>query len=354
MRRIKRILVIQTAFLGDVILTLPLLQVLKDFFFEAEIDVVVVPRSAEVCRNHPAVHEIILYDKRNSQKGLAGLLELGRSLRKRRYDFAVVPHRSLRSALLPLLAGIPLRIGFKKSAGRLLFSKRVQYRKDLHEIERNLSLLGAIGIGEIGRTPPRIYPGNDSAERVTKFLTDHGSGPTKPMVTIAPGTIWNTKRWLKDRFAEVARALVNDGFQVLLVGGAEDAGLCREIQTLAGSDQILSSAGTFSLLESAEAIRRSRIMISNDSAPMHLAVAVGTPVVGIFGATVPAFGFAPYGSNDVVVETRGLRCRPCSVHGGDRCPIETFECMLNISADRVFAKALEVLNRVGEVEREKH
>ncbi len=347
MRSVGRILVIQTAFLGDVILTLPLLQTLKDFFKDARIDVVVVPRAADICRNHPAVHEIISYDKRGAAKGLKGIWQLSRFLKDRHYDLAVVPHRSLRSAILAFLARIPLRIGFKRSAGFFLFTKRIRYEKNKHEVERNLSLLAGIGIRELGTVLPRMYPGAEDVAFTSSFLKDMGIDTEAPLAAIAPGTLGNTKRWLKERFAELSSTLNSEGFQVLLIGGREDVGLCREIKELAGSDKTYSTAGDLSLLQSAEAIRRCSIMISNDSAPMHIAVAVGTPVVAIFGATVPAFGFAPYGSHDKVVETRGLSCRPCSIHGGEKCPIKTFECMKNISAEKVFSKVKSVLEETG-------
>jgi heptosyltransferase-2 len=119
----------------------------------------------------------------------------------------------------------------------------------------------------------------------------------------------------------------------MLIGGKEDADLCDKIASGAKEKNVFNTAGKLSLLQSAELIRRSRALVSNDSAPMHIAVAVGTPVVAIFGATVPAFGFAPRGISDVVIETNGLKCRPCSIHGGNECPIKTFECMLAIKPE---------------------
>jgi len=345
MRTVRRILVIQTAFIGDVILTLPLIQVLKQFFADAAIDVVVVPRSAAVCRNHPSINQVIEYDKRGSEKGVANLVRFGLRLRKNGYDLAIVPHRSIRSGVLAFLAGPALRIGFKRSMGRFLMTKTVLYKEELHEVERNLSLLGALGIKDFGRELPRVFPGSEEAAAVDDRLAEAGIPGGSRLVAIAPGTVWNTKRWLKDRFALLAQQFVAEGFTPVLVGGPEDNSLCSEIMHLADSDLMANMAGKLSLLESAELIRRCVFAVSNDSAPMHLAVAVGTPVVAIFGATVPQFGFAPYGPNDAVVEVRGLSCRPCSIHGGPRCPIKTFVCMKNITHDRVFAKAMDVLER---------
>jgi heptosyltransferase-2 len=345
MRTVDRILIVQTAFLGDVVLTLPLVQVVRQFFAFSKIDLVVVPRAADLLRTHPDIHQVIEYDKYGTERGLRGFLALVRRIRSVSYDLALVPHRSLRSALLVSLAGIPLRIGFDRSAGRWMFSKTVRYRPDLHEIERNLSLLEAIGIEYHSRELPRVFPSTEDIQRIEKLLFDLEVPNPQQMIALAPGTIWQTKRWLKERYAALANTLAQDRFEVVLIGGEDDRVLCSEIQQLSGSSRVYNTAGMLTTRQSAELIRRCRLLVSNDSAPMHLAVAVGTPVVAIFGATVPAFGFAPYGKHDLVVETLGLPCRPCSIHGGDRCPIRTFECMKAISHERVYRKVMELLEK---------
>lgn len=343
MRMVRNILVIQTAFIGDVILTLPLLQTLKEFFAGARIDFVAVPKAAEVCMSHPAIDELIVYDKRGVDRGFAGLRKLAQLLRGKSYDLAVVPHRSIRSALLAFASGAPIRIGFNRSAGRFLLTKVVPYRKDLHEVDRNISLLEGIGIRDVGKVLPGVFPQESDRKRVDALLAEFRIKGRDRLVAIAPGTIWNTKRWPKEHFAALAGELAKDRFSVVLIGGPDDVELCSQIKDSSGAGAVYNTAGMLSLLQSAELIRRCAVLISNDSAPMHLGVAVRTPVVALFGATVPEFGFAPIGDRDVVVETRGLRCRPCSSHGGDRCPIGTFECMLAIKPERVLAKMKSVL-----------
>ncbi len=340
----QRAVVIQTAFLGDAILTLPLVQKLKDCAPDAEVDIVVTPHASELFTNHRSIKRIIPYDKRGADKGVRGFARVRRLLAARTYDLAVVPHRSIRSALLARLAGIPLTIGFDRSAGRLLFSDVVRYRSDVHEIERNLSLLTPLGVPIPDRILPSLYPGADDKSAIDQLTAQMELGNSGEIIAVAPGTIWNTKRWPAERFAEVCRALSGEGRAVVLIGSESDRPLCEEIRSLAGSGKIFNTAGTLSLLQSAELIKRCRVLLSNDSAPMHMAVAVRTPVVAIFGATVPAFGFSPYGEHDVVVETTGLTCRPCSVHGGPECPIKTFNCMNDIHVDRV----LSVLHTVSQ------
>lgn len=334
----NKILVIQTAFIGDAILTLPLIQVLKLNFPKSFIDVIVVPRAAEIFANHSAISKIIQYDKRGSDKGLKGFWRLRTKLIAQKYDLILVPHRSLRSALLSWLLKPTMSIGFDKSAGSWLLKEIVRYNSSYHEIERNLSLLNPLNLPTAATELPQLYPSNQDVQFIDSILKDYGAIRYRNIVAVAPGTIWNTKRWPAERFAAVCGQIASEDIAIVLVGGKEDAPLCKEVMEIAQAKNVFSIAGKLSLLQSAELIRRCKVLISNDSAPMHLAVAVGTPVVAIFGATVPEFGFAPRGPRDIVIQTNGLKCRPCSIHGGDLCPIKTFNCMLSIAPDVVVEK----------------
>lgn len=311
MKDFKNILVVQTAFIGDVILTLPLVQVCKKMFPAAAIDVIVTPAAKELCANHPDIRHADAFDKRGVDRGICGLLRVARRLRSRSYNVALIPHRSMRSAVLARLARVPVRIGFDRSAGRLLLTGIVPYRKELHEIDRNLSLLSAFRSASYRRELPKLYPSEADRKKVDRLLVELEVGHPENLVAVAPGTIWNTKRWLKERFASLAVNLDEAGLETVLIGGPEDEQLCRDVRTLSGSSHVYDASGMLSLLQSAELLRRCKILVCNDSAPLHLATAVETPVVAVFGATVPAFGFGPSGPFDVVVETKGLKCRPC-------------------------------------------
>jgi heptosyltransferase-2 len=352
-REFGKILVIQTAFIGDVVLTLPLVQVVRRLYPGSLVDVVVTPRSRELLSNHPDIHEVIVFDKRGSDRGIRGLWRLARQLKSRSYDLALIPHRSLRSVMLAWVAGVPVRIGFDRSAGRLFLTATAIYQTKDHEIDRNLSLLNEITSSSVKRELPRLYPADAEKKRVDRLLIELELGRPDRLIAIAPGTVWNTKRWLKERYASLAVNFDDEGFDVVLIGGEEDRGLCAEICTLSGSSHVHSVAGMLSLLQSAELIRRCLLLVCNDSAPTHIAAGVGTPVVALFGATVPAFGFGPSGPFDAVVQTDGLPCRPCSMHGGEKCPIKTFDCMVNISHERVFTSAMEVLRRRSHAEETK-
>ncbi len=324
-----------------------MLQLLHQRFPDAEIDVVTTPKAAELFSNHPAVRTIISYDKRKSQKGFKGIIALSIVLRKKKYDLAVVPHRSFRTSLIIALSGIRKRIGFSTAAANFVYSDVVQYEKTKHEIERNLDLLSPFGITASARELPSLYPSHADVECINRLVREKEIADQNRLIAIAPGSVWNTKRWPSERFAELSLILAKDGYYVLVIGGKEDAELGRSIVESGHHKNIHNVTGTLSLLQSAELIRRSKALITNDSAPLHIGVAMKTPVAAIFGATVPEFGFAPYGEKDIVVEVKGLECRPCAIHGGNKCPIETFVCMNNIDATMVYGRVIDLLKRTA-------
>jgi heptosyltransferase-2 len=345
----RSIAVVQTAFAGDVILTLPLLQLLHERFPECAITAVTVPATEELLANHPSVGRVVVYDKRGAHRSPRGLLQVASTLRLSGIDAAVIPHRSVRSALLCRLAGIPVRIGFDTSPGRALLTHRERYVASDHEIERNCALALPLGIPRGPMRFPRLYPSASDRIVVDAFIRKCFGGVSvsqmPPTIALAPGSVWKTKRWPESSFLSLIRFLLDERLHVLLIGGAGDRDLCARLAESAQDPALADASGRFSLLESADLIARCAALVSNDSAPVHLAVAVGTPVVAIFGPTLPSFGFAPRGPRDRVVETAGLRCRPCSVHGGKKCPTGTFDCMKEISAVRVLNEILALIRQ---------
>lgn len=340
----RNIIVIQTAFAGDVILTLPLVQVLKQVYPISNIDFVVIPQTMSLLINHPDIRDIIVYDKYGDHSGISGIFHIVSKLKEKQYDVAIVPHRSLRSALITSVARIPVRVGFNNSAGRWFFTHIVKYNSSVHEIERNLSLLSGLRVDYKKMELPRLYPSSYDRQKVDEILRVRGIGESTDFLTVAPGTVWATKRWLEERYSELIDRICSNGLSVCLVGGNEDKDLCNRIVQKVSADNVYSLAGEITFLQSAELIKRSRLLICNDSAPLHIASAVGTPVVVIFGATVPEFGFGPIGILNRVVQINGLKCRPCSIHGGKKCPIKTFDCMKRITVEDVFRHVKDLLD----------
>jgi heptosyltransferase-2 len=330
-------LVIQTSFLGDTVLTTPLLAQLAN---RGPVDVVATPAAAALLANHPAVRTIIAYDKRGVDRGLIGLWRLARRLRATRYDVALLAQGSWRSAALAHLAGVPARIGFSTSAGRLLYTKRVPYRDDLHHAARLLMLARPNGREPLpGELRPSLAPSQRERDAVDRLLAAAGVRAGERLVGLAPGSVWATKRW--PYYPELAQLLA-DSARIVVLGSAGDASLAHAI--VVGVPNAIDATGQLSLLASAELVRRCGVLVTNDSAPLHLASAMGTPTVAIFGPTVPEFGFGPLAPRASVMGHESLPCRPCDRHGPQRCPLGHFRCMRELApalvAERVRALLL--------------
>lgn len=315
-------LVIQTAFLGDVVLTTGLLAYLAER--AGPVDVVTTPAAAPLLETHPAVRRTVGYDKRGADRGVGGLVRLAGRLRREAYARAYLPHRSIRSATLARLAGVPERIGFTGSPGSWTYTRRIPRPEGGHEAERILALAepepGSVATLSLGLT-------EEDRLRAAEWLVAKGLGPG--FVAMAPGSIWGTKRW--PGYAGLAAALDRP---VVIVGGPEDRVLAESVAA-AAPGRAHVAAGELPLRVTAALLEKARVLVTNDSAPLHLASAVGTRVVAVFGPTVPAFGFGPRGSTDRIVEHGTLPCRPCSSHGPPVCPLGHHRCMREISVERV-------------------
>jgi len=314
-------LVIQTAFLGDVVLTTGLISRLATQF--GPVDMLVTPGAVPLVETHPAVREALAYDKKGRDRGLRAWWRLVGTLRDRHYARAYLPHRSARSAALALAARIPIRIGFEGSAGAPLYTHRVARPDAAHEAERLLALASPAP-GEIAELQVALT--DDDRAVAYAWLAARGIGDG--FVVMAPGSVWGTKRW--PYYPELIKRLPG---RIVVIGGPGDRELAQTLVD-AAPDRVADATGAMSLRESAALLERAQLLITNDSAPLHLASALGTPTVAIFGPTVPAFGFGPRAPQSALIE-RELDCRPCSLHGPARCPLGHHRCMREIPPDSV-------------------
>ena len=321
-------LVVQTSFLGDVILTTPLLAELS---LRGPVDVLTTPVGRTVLANNPAVRDVIVFDKK-SRGRLIQTWKVVRSLREGKsapqYSTAYMAQGSMRSAAIAAMAGIPERIGFDTSAGRPFYTRTIEYRFDRHHAERLLRLAG-VDNADTARIRPTLFPDEAEAAAVDNILAP----VTGPFVVFAPGSAWGTKRW--PFYPELARLVASD-FQIVVIGGEAEASLAGSVQ-IAAPGRTLDATGELSVLGSAELIRRAVAIVSNDSAPMHLASAMNTPTVAVFGPTVPEFGFGPLADSRIVAGVNHLDCRPCDRHGPQRCPLGHWRCMRELSAEQIHA-----------------
>ncbi|MBV6479002.1 MAG: Lipopolysaccharide core heptosyltransferase RfaQ [Ignavibacteria bacterium] len=337
----SRYLILQTAFLGDVILTLPLIRLLKDKYPDSKIDFMCIPETSELLRDNPLIDEVIVYDKKNS--GLIGFFQIAKNLRNRKYDAIISPHRSFRSAFICSLSGSKNTISFNKSSMSFLYKHRIKYDASMHEIQRNISLLQPLGIVTKEIVRPEIFISQQDIRKIDSIFYGNFIKEEEKIMVIAPGTVWFTKRFPESKFIKLCDLFASSGIRIFLIGSKKDKVIADFIVNNSKNKSIINVTGTLTIIESAELIRRASLLVTNDSAPMHIANAVGTNVIAIFGATVPSFGFYPYGKNDFIFETNGLKCRPCSIHGGNKCPIKTFDCMNRIDEKEIYNKTREYL-----------
>lgn len=337
---IRRILIIQTAFIGDVVLAEPLARAAKLGFTEAEVHFLTTPSTANLLENNPFIDRILRYDKRYQQKGLRRFLEWSKRLRSMKYDLALIPHRSFRSAFLAWGAQIPIRVGFRRSAGWRFFTHKINYQSSKHEIERNLALLKPFNL-TLDEKTPKIFPNSNDIELVDSFLSENELNGC-PLVALAPGSHWISKRWPEEHFVVLAEKLLKEDYKIILIGGQEDELLCKGISQKVGV-YCYSAASILNLRQSVELLRRCQLLISNDSAPTHLGVAARIRIVTIFGSTAPVFGFYPFGNTNGLIEAE-LPCRPCSDHGRRKCPIGTLECLVSISPHQVYHEILRYIS----------
>ena len=336
----KRVLVMQTSFLGDSLLTIPLLRRLKESLPGARVTVLTLPKNAGVFRGSPWADEVLLDDKRGEHGGLLGPWRIAGELKRSAFDLAVIPHRSFRSALIAWLAGIPRRVGFSASAGSFLLTDAVPFAWLTHDLERNLALARPVGGGSApARGEERYVVPAPPSDALARRLAEAGIVPGARLAGIHPGAAWATKRWLPERYAELCRRLKAEGLTPVLVGGPADAPLGAELAAASGAADM---TGKTDLEELKSLMGLLALFVTNDSGPMHLAAAAGVPVVAIFGATTRELGFFPYGSGHRVVEA-DLACRPCGLHGAKACPEGHFLCMRLLSVDQVHAACREAL-----------
>ncbi len=340
-------IVIQTAFLGDVVLTVPLLDLLRELPDVEGLAVVTTPVGAEFLAGQGVADEIVGYDKRGRDSGVLGFRRIARRLRAIGADLAVIPHRSMRSGLLAVASGAPERVGFDESGGRALLNRRVRYRARPHEIERLAGLAVAVGAAPpAGRIDFRVRVPAEGSREIDRVLSARGAGSEERLLVLAPGSRWPTKRWPPERFGEAAAALSRDFGVRPVVTGTRDEREAGRVAAGAAGPVAVDLTGELSLAGWVGLIARARIVLSNDSASAHVAAGVGTPVVAVFGPTVPAQGFAPYTDLATVVGSPAP-CRPCGRHGALRCPRGTLECMETVQPAVVVDAARHLLERGG-------
>lgn len=385
-----QILIVQTAFLGDVLLGIPLFKNLRALYPSASLTLLCRRGVGSFFSDSGLVDEVVEVDKSSSESWRAAR-EIFAS---RSFELLLCPHESFRTALFVRGVNAQRKIGYKRFFNRFVFDSRVERPRELPEALRQLELLAPLEGrffelnerfrstqsapgGQMKSVATTVSPAHASEAKATaaglmplptgtdmkvaalmnirnaKHAGRHAAAATasddatvapviepffdlkERLVVLAPGSVWPTKMWTREGFIEAGRELARDAV-VVVMGSKDEAELCAEIARQIPN--ATSLAGRTSLWESAQLLACADLLVCNDSGAMHLGAAAGTPIVSVFGPTVLEFGYRPWSSNAAVVQT-DLSCRPCGKHGAKKCPIGTHDCMKKVTAADVLAAA---------------
>ena len=322
-------LLIQTAFIGDVILMTALLEYLHQTAPATPVDVLVRRGNEGLLAGHPHVRQVLIWDKKHRK--YAALWDLLGQIRAMHYGRVVTLQRFASTGFLTAFSKARERIGFAKNPLSRFFTRRVPHQigDGTHEVTRNLRLLtDAVPTPLV---PPRLYPSAADEAAIAPYAT------AGPYMCLAPTSVWFTKQYPEEKWLQLLAALPQ-GVRVYLLGGPPDVAACERLAAASGRANVTSIAGKIGLLASAALMRGAVMNYVNDSAPMHLCSAVGAPVTAIFCSTVPAFGFGPLSPVSFIVETKeALACRPCGLHGHAACPLGHFRCAYGIEVGQLLA-----------------
>ncbi len=343
---VRSVLIIQTAFLGDIVLTSSFLRELRKILPSAQITLLTTPLGKEILTPNPWGVDFIVYDKKGKERGFAALMRKLGEARAVKPDLVFCLHRSVRSGVIARWSGAPAIWGFKEASGHLFYTDEVSRAARVFEAEKNLQFLEArFGIPRGGLSPyPELFCDERDRHRAAELV---GSGE---YAVLAPSSVWVTKRWPADRFGELAAKIAGAGLRVAVASGGsrDELAVVEELQSAfekAGGDsaQLVNLAGKTSLGVLKAVLASAKFAVCNDSAPLHIAIATGRPGVAVFGPTVKSQGFFPLAKEPwEVMENLGLDCRPCGEHGHNRCPKEHFRCMLQVSVDQVFDRVSKI------------
>ena len=325
----KKILIIQTAFLGDVILATSLLEKLHHEFPDASIDFLLRKGNEGLFEGHPFINKVLIWERKINK--YSNLQKIIQQIRRNKYDLLINLHRFGSSGILTIFSKAKQKIGFTKNPFSLFFSKRIKHiigKNDnmFHEIDRNLMLVSAYGNYE--RFLPRLYPSSNDYDRTEAYRKVE-------YICIAPTSVWFTKQFPKEKWIEFINS-IDESTHIYLLGSAVDQNLCNKIINETRKKNLLNFAGELNLLETAGLMKYAKMNFVNDSAPLHIASAMNAAVTAIFCSTVPSFGFGPLSEKSIIIQTNeSMECRPCGLHGFKECPEKHFECAYSINKEKL-------------------
>jgi len=331
------ILIIQTAFLGDIVLSMFLANEIKHYLHNSKITFLSTHIGKQVAECFKYIDESICYDKRNIHKGWQGINAISKKINHEEFDYIFAIHKSFRTSILVSKIKAKHKIGFDKNSFSFLLDTKIKYKKFIHEVFRNRMLLSSIIDIPKNFNYYQLVQNNIDC---FKNISNKNVFINNDDIIIAPSSVWNTKVWPKEYYAILTKMLINKEQNIYLIGSKVDIDLCNYISSYSGA---VSLAGNTSIAQLLELIRNAKLVITNDSSPTHIASLFNIPTVTIFGSTSSLFGFYPLSEKSIVIENENLFCHPCNIHGSSKCYRKSFECMKNIKPETVFEKINDLL-----------
>jgi len=324
-----KILLVQTSFLGDTILSTPVIKGLHTLYPDARIWMMTTPLSSSLVKRDPILSGVISYDKRGKESGVSGLIRMSRRIKKMRFDKVYSLHRSFRTSFLVWLTGIPERTGCDDAGLSFVYNTRTKRDFSTHDVIRNLSILSKEAKLETFDSDMRLFapPRDEISRRLVGRLPEKGT-----YAVLVPGSVWKTKMWKWQGFRSVAEFLLSKDIPVVLLGASSDKRVCSSVSK---GLPIADVSGETTISEAMYIMKHAKLSVCNDSMSLHMSSAFKIPTVAVFCATSPEFGYGPWKNNSVVVEKTGLHCKPCRPHGSNTCPTGTEACMNDLSPDNV-------------------
>jgi heptosyltransferase II len=326
----KKILIVQTAFLGDVVLATAIVEKLHAFFPYAAIDFLLRKGNEGVLSNHPYLNQCLIWDKKNGK--LIQLMNMLQAIRARKYDHVINLHRFTSSGMLSAFSSAREVVGFDKNPLSIFFSKSIAHQigNGMHEVQRNQQLIAHLT--DTDPMMPKLHPSQGNRAAVSSILVKYQANAN--YCTIAPASVWYTKQWPIEKWIALIEAL-DPNITIFVLGAPADVDLAEDIVKRVNRGKVISLAGELQILETAVLMKGAKMNYVNDSAPLHIASAMNAPVTAVFCSTVPEFGFGPLSDHSILIQTQNnLSCRPCGIHGHAKCPIGTFECANSISVNQ--------------------
>ena len=334
MKAKEKILVIQTAFLGDLILSTTLFKKIKLKHPNSHITLIVNKGTEQILSNNPNIDTILPVDKKQTFKNPLKFILFLYELQKENFSICYSPHFSHRSSLISFFSGAKIRIGYKESGFGFLHTKTYpRPLRGVHEVQKLLQLVDSVGLER-----PEIFLNKEVNGEIKSKMEN-----VSEFIVVAPSSIWETKRMPIEKFIELVRQILeNTPYTPVIIGSKNDKYLSDQIVNVHGS-KVVDMTGRTNLMELSYIISRAKCVISNDSSPIHIASAFNIPTLAIFGATITDFGYTPLSERHTISEV-SLECRPCGIHGGNICPKQHFRCMMDQNIEEIFLKLKDLLH----------